>query len=129
MEDHAGKEAILFQAFKQRLGSCSKPNMKFNLSSLLRQQVYFDSLTTPFTHDEIDVVVKDLPPDKAPGPDGFSGIFLKTCWHIIKHDFYQLCHDLRAEELNLESINTGFIILILKIHSPQTANDFAPSHC
>ena len=61
VEDHAGKESILFDAFRQRFGTCTKPNMKFNLSTLLRHQVDFDSLTTPFTHDEIDDVIKDMP--------------------------------------------------------------------
>jgi hypothetical protein len=27
--------------------------------------------------DEIDQIVKSMPPDKAPGPDGFNGLFLK----------------------------------------------------
>ena len=79
VDDHTSKESILFEAFKQRLGTCSRPNMKFNLSALLRQQVDFDSLTTPFTHAEIDTVIKDMPLERAPGPDGFNGAFLKAC--------------------------------------------------
>ena len=47
---------------------------------MLRDNVDFDSLTTPFTKVEIDAVVNDMPPDRAPGPDGFNGAFLKACW-------------------------------------------------
>ena len=67
-----------------------------------------------------------MPVDKAPGPDGFNGQFLKSCWHIIKQDIYLLCKDFHEGKLNLESINTGYITLIPKVGSPETVNDFRP---
>jgi hypothetical protein len=51
------------------------------------------SLSAVFTKEEIDEVIKELPTDKAPGPDGFNGMFIKRCWHIIKQDFYDLGKD------------------------------------
>ena len=45
----------------------------------------------PFTRQEIDNVIKEMPGDRAPGADGFNGTFLKACWRIIKEDFYALC--------------------------------------
>jgi hypothetical protein len=30
--------------------------------------------------------IKQLPPDKVPGPDGFTGHFYKVCWPVIKND-------------------------------------------
>lgn len=93
VDDHAGKESVLFEAFKDRLGKTSPQPMRFNLSKLFRSQVDFDSLTTPFTHAEIDDVVKEMPADRAPGPDGFNGAFLKAGWPIIRTDFYQLCEE------------------------------------
>jgi hypothetical protein len=42
----------------------------------------------PFSIEEIDAIVKGLLADKAPSPDGFNGMFIKKCWHIIKHSFY-----------------------------------------
>ena len=64
--------------------------------------------------------------DRAPGPDGFNGVFLKSCWHIIKHDFYKLCNQFFDGNLNLESINDGFITLIPKNNAPSSVNDYHP---
>ena len=93
---------------------------------MLRREVDFHSLITPFTHAEIDAVVKEMPPDRAPGPDGFNGAFIKACWPIIKHDIYQLCEEFHGGNLNLESINYGHITLIPKTNAPVTVNDFRP---
>jgi hypothetical protein len=47
-----------------------------------------EALGAPIHREEIDTIVKRLPSDKAPGPDGFNGLFIKKCWNIIKNDFY-----------------------------------------
>ena len=86
----------------------------------------FSSLVQPICREEIDRVVKLIPPDKAPGPDGFNGLFLKKCWPIIKESLYQLCEDFFHGNLDLESINTTFITLVPKIQNPMTVNDFRP---
>ena len=125
-DDHASKESILFEAFKTRLGTAKVPQMKFNLSNMLRSQVDFDSLTVPFTHEEIDAAINEMPSDRAPGPDGFNGAFLKVCWPIIKLDFYRLCEEFHQGTLNLESLNYGYITLIPKSRAPESVNDFRP---
>ena len=84
----------------------------------------FSSLVQPICREEIDRVVKLIPPDKAPGPDGFNGLFLKKCWPIIKESLYQLFEDFFHGNLDLESINTTFITLVPKIQNPVTVNDF-----
>ena len=100
--------------------------MGFNLEELINPVEGVECLTVPFTTKEIDDVVREMPNDKAPGPDGFNGQFLKSCWHIIKDDIYQLCNDFHAGSLNLESINLGYITLIPKVSSPETVNDYRP---
>jgi hypothetical protein len=77
-----------------------------------------EELSVPFTEKEIDLVVKHMPVDKAPGPDGFNWQFVKSCWHIIKHDIYKLCFDFYDGKLNIESINMGHITLIPKVACP-----------
>ena len=71
-------------------------------------------------------MVKQLPTDKSPGPDGFNNEFFKSCWDIIKPDVTRLIHEFYAGQISLESINTSFITLVPKGPSPSTANDFRP---
>ena len=93
VEDHAGKESVLFEACKTRMGQANPSPMKFNLDNLLKDEVLFATLAAPFTHNEIDAVVSAMPPDRAPGPDGFNGVFLKACWPILKEELYLLCRN------------------------------------
>lgn len=45
------------------------------------------TLDTSFTEEEVIRAINLSPQDKAPGPDGFTGIFFaKTCWTTIKPD-------------------------------------------
>ena len=75
---------------------------------------------------ENDEVVKHLPTDKAPRPDGFTGLFLRKCWEIIKGDFMLLVKEFSEGKLDLECINSSLITLIPKKLSPETLNDYRP---
>jgi hypothetical protein len=89
--DHHEKEGILWNSFRDRLGITQPISNTLDFSEFFTHAHDLSSLTVPFTHEEIDAVVAHMPSDKSPGPDGFSGLFLKVCWPIIKYDFYRLC--------------------------------------
>jgi hypothetical protein len=124
--DHTEKAGILWQTFRDRLGFSSPIDQNFRFSDYIQPASDLNSLSAPFLHSEIDNLVAELPSDKAPGPDGFNGLFIKTCWPIIKYDFYRLCHDFWEGNVNLQSINDAFITLVPKVHSPQCASDYRP---
>lgn len=127
--EHARKAAILWDAFKKRLGTSQETNMHFDLHGLYEHhhdQTLFDNFEKPFTDEEINDVVKNLPIDKSPGPDGFSNEFFKACWGIIGYDIRKLVHDFFERNVNLESINSSYITLIPKVTSPTIPNDFRP---
>jgi hypothetical protein len=88
---HDAKADLIWNDFKDRLGSTCWDQMFFDLDSLLQDTIDLSTLEAPFSQQEIDSVVKQLPLDKSLGPDGFSNEFLKMCWPIIRHDFYKLC--------------------------------------
>lgn len=83
-------------------------------------------LEAPFTKEEIDAVIKELPSNKSSGPDGFNTDFIKKCWPIIKSDFYDLCEQFHKGELCLQSINSSFITLIPKKNGATCVNDYRP---
>ena len=97
-----------------------------NIQSYLNEVQDLDGLVQPFSEEEIEGIVKHMKTDKAPGPDGFNGLFLKKCWHIVKEDFIRLCNDFHGKCNNLESINGSFMTLIWKKQVPETVNDYRP---
>jgi hypothetical protein len=78
--------------------------MLFDLPYLIQPIQGLDSISSTFSKEEIDSVVKFMPPDKSAGPGGFNDLFLEKCWHIIMEDIYKLCFEFYDGTLNLESI-------------------------
>jgi hypothetical protein len=102
------------------------PAISFDLNDFSFPSHDLGSLEEPFSSSEIDQVIKMMPVDKSPGPDGFNARFLKNCWHIIKTDIYQVCQDFYNGEVSLQAINSSMITLIPKINSPRNAGDYRP---
>jgi hypothetical protein len=55
-------------------------------------------MSAPFTKEDIDKVIKRIPVNKAPRPDGFNGCFTKTLWENIAPEFYKLCQEFAEGE-------------------------------
>jgi hypothetical protein len=99
--------------------------MSFNLNDMVHRH-NLDHLDTPFTNEEIMAVIKDMPTDRAPGPDRFNDLFMKKCWDTIQQDFIKLARDFYHGHINLDSINSAYITLIPKVNEPENMNDFWP---
>jgi hypothetical protein len=123
--NHENKASIIWASFKDRLGISEDAPMLMDLNNII-QTHELSHLDNPFTEEEIANVIKEMPIDKAPGPDGFNGKFLKKCWDLVKNDFMKLVNDFYDGNINLESINTAYITLIPKNNNPQTMNDYRP---
>jgi hypothetical protein len=124
--NHEDKAQLIWNSFKDRLGTSNFIGVLFDLPNLLQGSVDLSSLVAPFTHDEIDVIVRNLPSDKSPGPDGFNTDFLKKCWHIVCEDFYSLCDAFHSENICFQSINGSHITLIPKKDDPHRVSDYRP---
>jgi len=115
--DHKQKELLTWQSFEERLGVNGFTGVLFNLDSLLHNDIDLSALIAPFTHQEDDQVVKSLPSDKAPRPDGFNIDFVKKCWPLICHDSYNLCSSFYDGNVCLRSINGSNITLLVPKHN------------
>lgn len=49
--------------------------MQFDLNNLIHEVLELEDPCSPFSKEETDAIILDLPSDKAPGPDGFNVFF------------------------------------------------------
>jgi hypothetical protein len=108
--EHHDKDDALWKCYKDRLGISTASTAQASISHLVTHVDNFQNLTEKFTIEEIKGVIIHLKVDKAPGPHGFNGLFMKKCWSIIKQEFIQLCHDFYDGKTLLENINGSWVI-------------------
>jgi hypothetical protein len=75
--EHKGKDKIIYEHFKAIMGRGDPSSHDFNWAELNFPSPDLHSLGEPFTEEEVKEAIKQMPGDKAPGPDGFTGHFLR----------------------------------------------------
>lgn len=76
--------------------------------------------------NEIWEAIQMLPPDSAPGPDGFTGHFFRGCWEIVKTDIVELVQGFFLWDNLNRAIKSTMLILLLKVETPAAYRDFRP---
>lgn len=74
---HEEKAKQIWKSFKDQLGVSSFIGISFDLTILVQNDHDLSYLVAPFEKEEINQVIRLLPSDKAPGPDGFKTGFVK----------------------------------------------------
>lgn len=125
---HEDKANHLWCSFKNRMGFSNNVSMDFDLGSLvlINDDGQLGSLASPFSVAEIDNIIKIMPTNKAPGPDGFNGMFIKKCWPIIQEDIYKLFFDFFDNKVSLAPINGSHIVLVPKHSNLVLASNYRP---
>ena len=85
-----------------------------------------DSLTHPISFEEVCSAVWFLHPHKAPGPDGLSMIFYRSCWHIIKKDLVRMIIWTQSKDKIGGATNSTFLALIPEEKNPTTIKRYRP---
>jgi hypothetical protein len=79
-----------------------------------------------FTKEEISSALHQMPPNKAPGPDGFSAAFFQHNWPAIQGEVSDaILHFLNNGQLE-PRINCTNIALVPKLKNPANVSDFRP---
>jgi hypothetical protein len=82
-------------------------------------------LDAPFSEEELKTAVMQTPKERGPGRDGYTGLFYKICWDIIKVDLLaalQQVYQLRGQWWQL--LNSANVTLLPKKEEPTSASDY-----
>lgn len=80
-----------------------------------------------FTEEEIWATIRDMPLDRAPGLDGFSRLFYKSAWQIIKGDIVNAFNALWSlDARSFYLLNDALMILLRKNSAPTRLKDYRP---
>ncbi|GKD78323.1 RNA-directed DNA polymerase, eukaryota, reverse transcriptase zinc-binding domain protein, partial [Tanacetum coccineum] len=113
--------------FKEKFNShdtlMNFPSFTAERSLSITDRIYLESVVSL---EEIRSAVWDCGSQKVPGPDGFSFLFVKKFWEIIKHGIQSfVVKFFDSNELPL-CTNFAFITLIPKVPNPLFIKDYRP---
>ena len=85
---------------------------KYNLTKLNQEEM--ENFNSPITSMEIKTVIKNLPTNKSPGPDGFTGKFYQKFRGELTPILLKIFQKISEEEKLLNSFYEATITLIPK---------------
>ncbi|WVZ68219.1 hypothetical protein U9M48_017182 [Paspalum notatum var. saurae] len=124
---HDDKLEMLQGYFEQIFGVAPSRQRVINLEVLGFCPLDLSSLEEPFSEAEVLSAIKELPADRAPGPDGFTGAFYKASWSYIKADLLAALNAFHSGYSHgFDKLNNGLIVLLPKKQLATGPGDFRP---
>jgi hypothetical protein len=127
LTDQVDMAAAAFTHFDSLLGTDMGRQCTLRLDDLIEPSHDLADLDAPFTVDEVWSAIKRLPARKAPGPDGFTAEFLRSCWETVRSDFmavFAQLYDLRGRGFN--KLNQALLMLLPKRPDAHALGDYRP---
>ena len=94
---------------------------KFNLPRLNQKDI--EIMSSPITSTDIEDVIKNLPQNKSPGPDGFKREFYQTFREELVPILLKLFHKIAEERMLPNSFYKASITLIPKPDKDNTEKE------
>ncbi|KAK1601250.1 hypothetical protein QYE76_017578 [Lolium multiflorum] len=80
------KNEVFTEEYERLIGSIQNREHTINLEALNIPVADLGELEVMFTEEEVWNTIREMPSDRAPGLDGFTGAFFQRAWPTIKHD-------------------------------------------
>jgi len=101
------------------VGTCDR--MEECLSTVNRKITddMLEVLFRPYRSEEVKIVLFQMGPTKASGPDGMNKLFYQKFWHIIVNEVTDVVLDFLHTGHMVSDINYTHIVLIPKVKKPE----------
>ncbi|KAM1131909.1 hypothetical protein FF1_046365 [Malus domestica] len=127
-EDEATISSIAISYFAVLFKS-SSPGQIDEIGECLAPRVSAEdnlALTAAVTEEEIKTVVFQIPPIRAPGPDGYSGCFYQDHWDTVGKDVIKIVKAFWHSGTILRKLNHTNLVLIPKVKCPKNMTQYRP---
>jgi exonuclease III len=127
--DQSRKEEIFFDAYSGLLGQINNREFSLDLEALglPSRGDLLEDLGGIFSEEEVWKVIKEIPADRAPGPDGFVGAFYHKAWAVIKPEIMAAILKLYVGDgRGFGQLNRALITLVPKKMDAQEVGDYRP---
>lgn len=127
LSDQDAKSEKIYTYFSEVLGTSFLHCHRIDLNALSLPRLQLEELVRCFSEEEIWNIVKETPRNRAPGPDGYTGLFYKTTLEIIKQDVIGAFNTIKSlDGRSFYLLNDAQMILLPKIANPNKVKDFRP---
>jgi hypothetical protein len=75
--NHSVKENVVHSQFRAAMQTGDVHSLDLSWDALHFEEPNVASMGEPFTEEEVRNAINQMPSDKVPGPDGFTGIFFQ----------------------------------------------------
>jgi hypothetical protein len=115
------------EAYASLLGEVHNRQHTVDLEAIGIQPADLHELEAVFSEEEVWSTIKEMPADRAPGPDGFMGEFYRRAWPTIKHDIMACLLKLAVGDgRGFARLNRALITLIPKKTEAVEVRDYRP---
>lgn len=127
VSSHEEIDEMFRNHFIGRFGSPAVRQGTLDLDFLGVNPADLSRLELPFKEEEIWEAIKEMPKEKAPGPDGYNITFYQRCWHIIKKDILEVFDCIHSRNcLAFDKVNGAHLVLLPKRPGAAVPNDIRP---